>query len=355
MSALERFSKQNLELFRQKADPLADKVIEAYFPLKRQLLSDQLEAIQTNADSLANEVDPALKALHQDIQTKASAMPVDDLRKGQAFFNQHASDVMLLLGLLSLPYCYAAANGAEVLIRSRRILEEPEKRLLETAEFVFDVLNRNAFEPKGKGLVAVLKVRLMHAAARWYVKKDESWNEGDLGQPVNQEDMAGTNLAFSLIVTRGLKRLGKSISNEEALSYILYWNEIGGLLGVEEQLLPTTNKGAYVLERNIRERQFMKSESGSRLTKSLLNYFEKATLDSPLQGQSTSFVAYLLGEKVSEILGVENTRFDAAIFQPYKFFYKIQNVLTLKNDSYSRALVQFRLARQGSENQNPDA
>ena len=344
MASLDRLSKRKLEQYRFKTDPLADEVIKDYFPEQKQFLFGHLSGLTVNSSQLNETAHPSLKALYNDILSKASRVPPEVMVHGQQFFNKHASDIMLLLGLLSLPYCYAAANGAEVLIRSKRILDEPEKRLLETAEFVFDVMHHEAFQAKSKGLVSILKVRLMHAAARWYAKQG-NWNTEILGEPVNQEDMSGTNLAFSLIVIRGLKKLGKTVSNKESLGYINYWNQVGLMLGIEVQLLPTSNKEAYVLERNIRERQFAESESGRRLTKSLLKYFEKATIDSPLKGQSTSFVAYLLGDKVSGILGVENTRFDAAIFQPYKFFYKIQNILSLKNDSYGRALVQFRLVK----------
>lgn len=347
MSSLDRLSKRELELYRFKTDPLADDVINDYFPEQKQFLFSHLTELTNNSSQVNVAAYPSLKALHEDVLSKGSQAPTHLLIDGQQFFNKHASDIMLLLGLLSLPYCYAAANGAEVLVRSKRILDDPEKRLLETAEFVFNVMSHEAFQPKGKGSISILKVRLMHAAARWYAKQD-NWNTEILGEPVNQEDMSGTNLAFSLIVIRGLKKLGKTVSNIDTLAYINYWNEIGRMLGIEEQLLPGSNKEAYVLERNIRERQFAESESGRRLTKSLLQYFERATFDSPLKGQSTSFVAYLLGDKISNMLGVKNTSFDTAIFQPYKFLFKIQNILSLKDDSYGRALVQFRLVKDAS-------
>lgn len=341
MTSLNHISKQNLTLFRQQTDPLADAVISFYFPDKRTDLQQALDSLASNSDKLTNP-EETLFALYNDVWNKSERLSPEVLKAGQQFFNQLASDIMLLLGMLSLPYCYAAANGAEVLIHSKQILEEPEKRLLETAEFVFNVCSRNAFKPKGKALVDILKVRLMHAAARWYAKNTMEWNSEVLGEPVNQEDMAGTNLAFSLIVIRGLKKLGKSISPEEAFAYINYWNQIGRLLGVNEQLLPASNKEAYVLERNIRERQFRAGESGRRLTQSLLKYFEVATKDSPLKGQSTSMVSYLLGEQVSDLLSIKNSTEDTVFFQPYKYFFKFQNVLSLRNNSYAKALKQFR-------------
>ncbi len=326
-------------------DPLADNVIAAYFPLNKHQLFEEMTGLSKNSDRLPKEVKPELRLLFDAMQNEAKQLPKEALDKGQMFFSQHASDIMLLLGMLSLPYCYAAANGAEVLIRSKQILENPEKRLLETAEFVFDVTSENAFQADGKAVVSIFKVRLMHAATRWYAKNMTSWDTKALGEPVNQEDMAGTNLAFSLIVIRGLKKLGKKVSSEEAFYYVNYWNQIGKLLGLDRSLLPENNKAAYVLERNIRERQFKTSESGRRLTKSLLNYFEKATFDSPLKGQSNALVAYLLGDQVAEMLGVSNSVFDKATFQPYKLLLQFQNMLSLRSDSYALAFKQFKEAR----------
>ena len=118
---------------------------------------------------------------------------------------------MNLLGLLSLPYCYAAADGARVLDLSERIKNKPEHRLNETADFVWDVMAPNAFKPDGKGFTSILKVRLLHAAIRFYTGKSSKWNAADWGLPVNQEDMAGTNLSFSLLVVRGLRKFGLAV------------------------------------------------------------------------------------------------------------------------------------------------
>jgi len=345
VSQFSHISKARLAEYRQQADPIADSVIEAYFPQDREALQKELEGLAINSSELSRDAKSELQRLYREVHSIHIGLDSDVLKKGQKFFGDHASDIMLLLGMLSLPYCYAAANGAEVLVRSRRILEEPEKRLLETAEFVFDVSAKDAFQDKGKAIVSIIKVRLMHAAARWYAKKSTDWEIDVYGEPVNQEDMAGTNLAFSLIVVRGLKKLGKSIHSEEAFHYINYWNAIGKLLGLKEDLLPRSNKEAYILERNIRERQFEPSESGKRLTQSLLTYFEEATYDSPLKGQSNALVAFLLGEKVSQILGVEQKFMDNLVFQPYKYLFQFQNILDLKNDSYSQALKQFREAQ----------
>lgn len=224
------------------------------------------------------------------------------MAQGAVFFAVHATAIMNLLGLLSLPYCYAAADGAKVLDLSERIRNKPEHRLGETADFIWDVMAPNAFEPEGKGFVSILKVRLLHAAIRFYTQKSGKWND-DWGLPVNQEDMAGTNLSFSLIVIRGLRKFGLTVEYPQQQAFMHLWNVIGFLLGVDERLLPETGKEALQLEEAIRLRNFKTSEHGISLTRSLTKYF--ASVDANFQEKDTmQLMRYLMGNEVADLLAL---------------------------------------------------
>ena len=339
---MEAFTNTHLDRFRFQQDPAADEVITRYLAGDKHLLKAHLDALVDNSSSLPDDSLPELKTLYTDIRNTAQTFDAQSLSLGQGFFSNYASDIMLLLGFLSLPYCYGAATGAEVLIRSKRIMEEPDLRLRETAEFVFDVTHPNAFEPDGKGLVSILKVRLRHAMTRWHIHQAGDWNVKEFGQPINQEDMAGTNLSFSLIPIRGLRKLGRFIAPEKAVHYIIYWNHIGLLLGVVPELLPTGNKEAFVLEKQIRFRHFRPSKAGFELAASLLKYFEKATADSPLEGLTKAFMLYLLGDKIGRQIGIEISNYDRLVFKPQALFINFRNFFFESQDSYAKAYARFK-------------
>lgn len=227
---------------------------------------------------------------------------------GAAFFAKHATQIMTLLGLLSLPYCYAAAKGAMVLYLSEMMRNNTGKRLSDTAFFVWEVMNPNAFTTNGNGFQEILKVRLRHAAARYYTLKSGRW-DNQLGAPINQEDMAGTNLSFSLIVIRGLRKLGVTIMNQEQTAFIHLWLVIGYKLGMHQDIIPSNIKSVQNLEQAIRRRQFQASMQGEALTTSLTDYIQVAQADKANKPEILGLMRHLLGNEVSDMLGIKSFPF----------------------------------------------
>jgi hypothetical protein len=245
---------------------------------------------------------------NEPVFTQANQLPhwanIKMMQIGHAFFARHANLIMNMLGLLSLPYCYAAADGARVLYLSERIRNDTAKRLQETGDFVWDVMAPNAFTPEGKGFASILKVRLIHAAVRYYTLQSGQWNS-DWGVPVNQEDMAGTNLSFSMLVIRGLRKLDIAVSNPDQQAFMHLWNVIGYLSGLEQSLIPQDGKQGIALERAISSHQFKPSEQGQALTKALVDYFAGLSLPAPFNGKETiQLMRFLIGDEIADILAL---------------------------------------------------
>lgn len=326
-----------LDGYRVKGDELADNTVSALFEIGFNPLSNHDYAnYQVNGQAIPSSFPPILKEYFSHIKIQS----INDklIKAGAAFFLDYAQPMMLCLGLYSLPYCYAAANGAKVLVSSERILKNPEKRLLETGDFVLDLHAPNAFEAAGKAFVSIAKVRLMHAAIRYHLLKSGKWHS-EWGHPINQMDMAGTNYSFSLIVLRGLKKLGFNINKDRAEAYIGFWNEVGLLLGLEQALLPADAQEAYVLEQKIRKDQFSYSKEGEALTKALLNYIDTQETPFPLKGSQIS--AYLLGEELASLLGMEPSEDAQKLALPLKLVNRIQEQMKGSKASYERIVKEF--------------
>ncbi len=250
------------------------------------------------------------KPKFQSLANYAGQLPIwvnyEQLNQSEDFFQEKMFDLMMMLGLVSLPYCYGGADGAKVLIQSKRITENIEQRLMETGGFVLDVCSPQAFEGHGKGFLACIKVRFIHEFIRQKLLTKEQWNSTVHGFPVNQLDQAGTNLSFSLIAIRAIRNIGINISDKKANSYLHRWNVISSLIGLSDQLIAPDMKTASQLASVIEKYQFRASEEGSILTNSLLAFMRKQEGIEKISSILPIYMAFLLGPKIANYIGLRH-------------------------------------------------
>ncbi len=264
------FSDALLDHYRQQGDLLADAVITSVVE------TDGLAGLRALMGWLADTTDFSTTSQHQTVQdffTSQTGLPdwadPAKMNRGMRFFQKHAQQIGFTLGFFSLPYSYLGAKGVQVLWLTERIKNDTVRRLRETGEWVFAVNNEKEWLT-GKAIARTVKIRLIHAGARWFSLHSGRWNM-DWGYPVNQEDMAGTNLTFSFIILLGLRKLGIPASEQEEEDYLHHINVVSYLNGVMEELLPKNLREAFTLHQAILRRQFAPSEAGKGLTSALLN------------------------------------------------------------------------------------
>lgn len=295
--------------FRQQGDPVADAVIQVVVEAGgREAIGALMRWL---ADTSSNSLTAQLPVVQQ-FFTENSRLPVwaDSARmaRGMAFFQRNAGAIGLMLGTFSLPYTYLGANGAQLLWLTERIKTDTARRLQETGEWFFTVMNPKAWA-SGTAISSTLKIRLIHAAARWFGLHSGRWNL-DWGYPVNQEDMAGTNLAFSYVVIRGLRQSGIATTEAEEEDYLHLFNVITYLNGLNERLLPLNLREAYQLGTGIERRQFRSSEAGIGLTKSLLDAIgqqvsQSGTIDADTaRNLAAGEMRFFLGDRWANWLGL---------------------------------------------------
>jgi len=206
---LKLYTNQNFDQLRQRQDPLADQVVEDL--IANPNLIDVINSWDLIPDQLSPDFSPRVRNFLQFYFDKQSLEEISVLQNGQDYFAKNGDIYLGLLGFYSLPYCYAFGDGAEVLVRSKRIVQDIGKRLAETGVFVMDIFRPNAFISDSRAYLTCAKVRLIHAFSRFFIQKYARDWDPKFGKAINQEDMLGTNLAFSLIVLRGMIKMGRNI------------------------------------------------------------------------------------------------------------------------------------------------
>ncbi|MCU0420925.1 MAG: DUF2236 domain-containing protein [Cyclobacteriaceae bacterium] len=255
---------------------------------------------------------------------------------GQNVFKRYALDVMMLLGAMSLPYCYAASPGNKALYLAGKMRQQIAKRLTDTASFVMAVLTPGSFEAKGEALYHIQKTRLIHALVRHHLTKapwDAAW-----GLPINQEDMAGTNLAFSYVILLGLQQSGISLTQKEKEAFLAVWRLTGHHLRVDEQLLPTSWEEARALEQVIHRRHFKKSDEGLALTRELVQYYQR-TFPPMAAYLIDSQMRYFLGPEISGYLGLEPEPLKDRVRIYVSAIREAMNVLMVNPNGYAKLMA----------------
>ena len=87
----------------------------------------------------------------------------------QQVFARHGWEVSLGLFCSSLPQGYAAGSCAQVHGPNPSVIDNASRRIFETAQFLFDVLDEGGLSPSGRGIRACQKVRLMHGACAGFL------------------------------------------------------------------------------------------------------------------------------------------------------------------------------------------
>jgi hypothetical protein len=299
---------------REQGDPEADDVMEAV------LTHGNADAINAVMRTLVSNDQLVPGTLPQDIEDylahnatlPAWADPAK-IERGQRLFEAWGLQISLCLFCASLPSAYAAAKGVKVLSRTAQLETNTRRRIMETGQFLINVLAVGSFEAKGKGFRTIAHVRLMHAAVRQLIEDHASQQPGlwdfNWGKPINQEDLAGTMLSFSYVPLDPLRRLGLDVSDVDAEAYLHLWNVIAHLLGLQDELLVDGIDDATALVGTIRRRQFRASPEGREMTAALMELLDQMTPGYEFHKTIPPLIRHLIGDEIADMLDVPPSRF----------------------------------------------
>ncbi len=325
--AIEAISEEVLDAFRKVTDPIADSTVEKIIESgDEQTVNEVMMLLFRNASfekgmfsTLGSELSTTLDSYIETTQNLPEWADPDKIKAGEKLFSLYGPEIFMLLNVSSLPLCYTCAKGAQVLYDTGRLLvhnnniDPLARRLMETAQMVVNVLSEGGLSARGKGVVTLQKVRLIHASIRYYLKHKSkvSFDFETYGEPINQEDLAGTLMSFGPVIISGLKRLNVSLTEKEQNDYMHCWKVVGYLMGIDEKLLPDTYSQGFELATKILMHQSEESEAGKALTNACVQFMNYLTPGNSLNEVPAYFIDYFLqdfsassGKDLSSCIGI---------------------------------------------------
>ena len=137
---------------------------------------------------------------------------------------------------------YQAPGFNKVLVMTGALNKGPAKRLAETSEWWLACTEANALSRFGEGFKITMRVRLIHGLVRRHVATTADWDVAEDGIPLNQLDMAATQLAFGPAFLIGARAMGMIFTRADGGAIMHLIRYAGYLMGIEEDLLPETEK-----------------------------------------------------------------------------------------------------------------
>jgi ER-bound oxygenase mpaB/B'/Rubber oxygenase, catalytic domain len=276
-----------LEAFRHIKDQPADDAIAAIFASQSSgVLRTALSKIASNdSKELAHSFPesmvpgPLYDLINSELSQSFTDTDIEMFRRTHKVWREKGIKFVYILLFRSLPYTYEAEMPANVLTMTRLLETHPARRIIETAQFVFDVMDKDWWMPGNRGIITTVKIRLMHAAMRHMILNNEAQTPWDFawGQPICQEDMVATNQIFSLTFFEGMAMLGDELEAEDKEAWFYTWQRVGKILGVQDALQVSNVAEAISLQSAVYKHLFVSPthKAGIELTKALVGALEQ--------------------------------------------------------------------------------
>lgn len=178
---------------------------------------------------------PVLVSFFQTVEQKPDWVDDAKLQRAVDFTHQLGINNGFILRDLSLMSGYLFPGFNQPLILTGALKQQVGTRLAETTKWWVDVTEPEGLKRMGCGFTSTIYVRFIHALVRHQLAKSSRWDKNVWGAPINQFDLAMTNVAFSNVVLLGVRALGILPSKQEVDDFLHFWRYVGWLMGVEER------------------------------------------------------------------------------------------------------------------------
>ncbi|GAB2659935.1 oxygenase MpaB family protein [Nocardia goodfellowii] len=307
------YTKSSMDALRRHGDELADATVATLFERGEVGKFNTLMRYVSTAGAPLPDGLPEVAREYLHVTASPPAwVDWEEMEKARLFFIDNNVHISTALSFASMPACYVLPPVAK-LLSATHSLEYPSKRMAETGQFTVYLMQPDAFEAGSRFIPAVQKVRLLHAAIRHHLARENRWDIETSGTPICQEDMIGGQMLFSILVLDSLHRLNIHMSVDGAEAYFYAWRVVGAMLGVDQAHAPADMAAARQFLDLYMIRHMGPSPEGVRLTRQLIDLYEEVVPGTFFDPVVAALIRYLIGDTCADWLDVPRTAWDTAV------------------------------------------
>jgi len=219
-----------------QADPVADE-LAAWLRIERKARTELFERSMREGIRSVQDAPLELRDFFESVEKAPPWVDFDQINRGALAYQRFGLLGMIVLSAWSLLNGYHSSAAVKPLAMTGQLRHNTQRRLAETARFVSEATQVDGLLRGHRGHEISLRVRVIHAFVRQDCLASQRWKTDEWGLPINQADMFGTLLEFSLLMMDGARRLGFVLTDAEAEAILSLWRYCGHLSGVDPWLL----------------------------------------------------------------------------------------------------------------------
>lgn len=302
--------------YAQIGDPLADGVVTMIQRLPtgegRRLFET---AVEHGIDAL-DDPPAELVAFFEQVDTRPYWLDDDKIELAiRVSMRTGLWGIGFALPGLALTGGYLASKADKPLVGTGDLRRMAPRRLNETATWYIDVTSPGGLERFAAGFTGTLRVRLMHAIVRSAMCRRPDWDFEQWDHPLNQAQMSGTVMLFSLANLVGCQAMGLRFSAREREAVYHLWRYIGQLMGVDPELMPANEPDTWRLFWLQADTEFLPDEDSLKLAQAL--HGDQDDDDAAMRvarAMLSSYSRLVLGNRNADQLGLaDNKPMQAAV------------------------------------------
>lgn len=262
-----------------------------------------LDAVSVEGVPFPADLDPKVGEWLLASQSLPEWADLARIERAQRTFARHGVTLGVALMYGSLPSLYAGAlGGVQILSMTQQLHKHFRRRAAQTLRFILDVMGEKGLEPGARGVRTAQKVRLMHASIRHFARTSGRWAAlPDWGAPINQEELLGTLLSFSVLACDNARRMGVALSPEEEADLWHAWRCVGHLMGIVPGALPESIADARATWTEIVKRNFKPTPEARQLAQDHLAFLDELVPGQALDAVNLALMRWLLGKQVGVV------------------------------------------------------
>ena len=217
-------------------DPEADDVIDALASFDQREAHRFIQAGMEQDSKALADAPLALREFFERIETPPAWFDPDSVHAGCRAFHEYSDLFIPAFFVVTLQNAATLISKA-FYMTGRVKTAHGLRRIRQNTRHFIEIMLPGALEPHGEGWKLSVRIRLVHAQVRRFIRASRNWDEAEFGVPLSAAHLALSSANFSATMLWQAERLGARPGAESRASFMQIWRYASWLIGSPEPLL----------------------------------------------------------------------------------------------------------------------